>query len=143
MVKHSYKLITLAIILTLSAVLVSAGSVASSNSVTFTVPFDFQIGNQKLEKGKYRVTRENQNAVLVESLDSNDAVIVLAGNSNDRIKTFDESVLTFNRYGERYFLREINSPTISAHVSKSRDEKKVEKSGYEKLAKVSIKAHKK
>lgn len=142
MLKHSYKVITLAIILTLSAVIVSAGSAGASDSITFDVPFDFQIGNDKFEKGSYRVTRENQNTVLIESLESSDAAFILAGNSGDRLKAFNQSQLTFYKYGERYFLREVNSPAVSAAISESKSEKAVRKEGYEKLAKVTVKGKK-
>ncbi|HUF03854.1 MAG TPA: hypothetical protein VMM38_06730 [Aridibacter sp.] len=142
MLKHSYKVITLAIILTVSAVIVSGGSAVSSDSITFEVPFDFQIGNDKFEKGTYRVSRENQNTVLIESLESSDAAFILAGRSGDRLNSFSQSQLKFYRYGERYFLREVNSPAVSAEISESKSEKAVRKKGYEKLAKVSVKGKK-
>lgn len=140
MLKHSWKVITFALILSLSAVIVSAGNAGASNAVTFEVPFDFQIGNDKYEAGTYRVKRENQNTVLVESLDGTDAKFILAGYSNDSLKSFDHSKLTFYKYGDRYFLRRINSPTVSAYVAESRDEKDLRKGGYEQLAKVMVKA---
>lgn len=142
MLKHSWKLITLALILSVSAVIVSAGDAGSSNAVTFEVPFDFQIGNDKYEKGTYRVKRENQNAVLIESLDGADAKFILAGPTGDNLSSFAESKLTFYKYGDRYFLRRVNSPTISAYVTESRDEKAMRKNGYENLAKVMVKAKK-
>lgn len=135
MIKHSYRLITIALLVAVAAVAISAGNV---NSVTFDVPFDFQIRNTKYEKGKYRVTRENQNAVLIESLENSDSAFVIAGNSNQRLTSFDESQLTFYKYGDRYFLRVINSPSISASVTESKDEKALQRDGYEKLAKVNV-----
>lgn len=140
MLKHSWKVITFALILSISAVVVSAANTATSSTVTFDVPFDFQIGNDKYEAGTYRVKRENQNTVLVESLDGSDAKFILAGNSNDILKSFDHSRLTFYKYGDRYFLRKINSPSVSAYVTESRDEKELRKGGNDQLAKVMIKA---
>ncbi len=140
MVKKSLKFITLALILSVSAVIVSAGGTVSSRSITFEVPFDFQVGNDKYEKGTYKVTRENQNIILISSLDGSDAKVILAGNSGDGLSSFAQSNITFYKYGERYFLRKINSPTVSAYVRVSKDEKAVLKEGYKKLAKVTIKA---
>lgn len=141
MLRHSWKLITAALILSLSAIAAMANDAGSSSTVTFDVPFDFQIGNDKYEAGTYRVKRENQNAVLIESVDGKDSKFILAGSSGDSLKSFAESKLTFFKYGDRYFLRRVNSPTISAYVIESRDEKEVRKSGYEKLAKVMVKAN--
>ncbi|REJ77748.1 MAG: hypothetical protein DWQ47_15380 [Acidobacteria bacterium] len=141
MLKHSYKVIALAIILTVSAVAVSAGT--ASSTIVFEVPFDFQIGNEKFEKGEYRVKRENQNAILVESLDGEESTIILAGASSARLDAFTQSQLTFYRYGKTHFLREIKSPGISAEIRESKDEKSVIKQGYEKLAKVTVKGSRK
>ncbi len=137
---HSFKAIAIALILSVSAVIVSAGTAPSASAVTFAVPFDFQIGNDKYPAGKYRVTRENQNAVLIEDLEGTIAKFLVAGNSNDSLSSFDQSNLTFYKYGDRYFLRKVNSPTISVYVGVSRDEKEVRGSGYEQLAKVMIKS---
>lgn len=142
MLKRSVKLITFALILSVTAVIVSAGSAEKANSITFDVPFDFQIGNDRFEKGEYRVTRENQNTVLIESLEGTDAKFLLAGRTNARLSSFDHSKLTFYKYGDRYFLREVNSPAISAYIGESKDEKAVRKEGYRKLAKVQVKAMK-
>jgi hypothetical protein len=143
MKRQSLKLIALALILSVSAVIVSAGTAPSSSAVTFSVPFDFQIGNEKYPAGKYRVSRENQNAILIEDVEGTTATFLVAGATNDVLKSFDQSNLTFYKYGDRYFLRKVNSPTISAYVGVSRDEKEVRSNGYEQLAKVTIKAHRK
>lgn len=139
MFKQYGKALTLALIIALSGVIVSAAASSNSRSITFEVPFDFQIGNEKYSKGKYRVTRENQNTVLIEELDGTDARFLLGGNTNEKLSSFDESRLTFYRYGDRYFLRQVNSPTISVYVGVSRDEKETRKATRDKLAKVMVK----
>jgi hypothetical protein len=143
MKKHSLKLFSLALILAVSAVIVSAGTAPSSRAITFDVPFDFQIGNEKYPAGKYRVSRENQNVVVIEDLEGTTAKILLGGSSGDALKAFDQSNLTFYKYGNRYFLRKVNSPTISVYVGVSRDEKEVRGNGYDQLARVILKADKK
>jgi len=142
MKSHSLKIIAAALIIAVTGVITFAGTAVSSTSITFTVPFDFQIGNDKYPAGKYRVSRENQNTMLIEDLEGTSAKLLLGGNTNEALKSFDQSNLTFYKYGDHYFLRKINSPGVSVYVGVSRDEKEIRSAGYEKLAKVMVKPEK-
>lgn len=138
MTKHTFKIITLAIILSISAVLVSAASANASSSFTFEVDFDFQIGNTKYSKGKYRVSRKTQTVLLFENLTEGKSRILLATPSNDRLSAYNESRLVFHKYGQKYFLRKVSAPAVSAKVGMSRDEKEARRIAGDKLAKVKV-----
>lgn len=138
---HSFKIIVATLILAVTGVIAYAGT-AAPTSVTFTVPFDFQIGNHKYKAGEYRVSREGQNVVLIEDVEGPAVHFLPAGSTNEPLKALNLSNLTFNKYGDRYFLRKINAPGLVVYVGVSRDEKEVRSAGYEKLAKVMVKPEK-
>jgi len=135
--KHSWKVITLALILSISAILVSASSSNASSRFIFEVNFDFQIGNTKYSKGKYRLSSESQKLFLLTNLTGSGKAF-LGIHSNGTLSRNDKSRLTFHRYGDKYFLRKVISPAGSARVKMSRDEKDARQNSHQKVANVKI-----
>ena len=138
MKRQLLKIITLALIIGISTILVSASSLSTSFVTTFEVDFDFQIGNSKYSKGTYRLSRQNTTVLILENTTESQAKVILGmspgGFTSENIK----SKLIFNRYGDSYFLREVVSPVITAKIGLSKDEKNVRRNSQETLAKVKV-----
>ena len=72
-----------------------------------TVPFDFVVSNRHLAAGTYTVTTNlNQGTVLIRGEDNGSAQFTITIATQAR-KTQEHEKLVFNRYGERYFLRQV------------------------------------
>jgi len=95
--------------LALAFTAVSAQAQTAPNFTTFTVPFEFNVGQQVLPAGTYKVVAEDQ-SVRVQKNDGKANVIALikrtlgAGRSEQKVK------LTFRRYGERMYLSQVWLP---------------------------------
>jgi hypothetical protein len=138
MKKHLSKIITLALILTISSVLVQARSLNTSLVTTFEVDFDFQIGNSQYSKGKYLIRRDSQTVLILENVKESETKVIL-GTPQARSSFIDpKGTLTFYRYGNKYFLRKISLPVMTAKIGLSKDEKKVRRNTKEKLAEVNV-----
>jgi hypothetical protein len=88
------------------------GSLASTQSASaqttiakVTIPFDFQLGSQTLPAGTYRVDRESANLVLMEGSGKASAYLVM--NAASRNKAPDHGIVSFDRTGGKYYLRQI------------------------------------
>jgi hypothetical protein len=88
-----------------------------------TIPFAFQTPNQTLPAGTYRIDRESSHLILLRGskrasgfVEMHDAVKVIAPN---------HGYLVFDRYGDKYFLRQIwqAGESDGLECSKSRAEK--------------------
>ena len=139
MKKQSWTVITLGLILSISAVLVQAGSVNASKITLFEVNFDFQIGNTKFPKGKYRLSERTQTVLYLENLSNGRIKVLLGSPASRNSSNKDERRLTFNRYGDTYFLREAVSSSITGRLKLSKAEKEVRKNSRQRAAKVRVK----
>ncbi|MGH9722709.1 MAG: hypothetical protein ACRD8O_21070 [Bryobacteraceae bacterium] len=87
----------------------------------FDVPFDFSVGQTKMEAGTYLVQYPNSSCVLVKREDTKQAVFIIT-QGTERTKTRPPTLL-FNRYGNHYFLSEIWSPGLNGRqIRKSKTE---------------------
>jgi hypothetical protein len=75
-----------------------------------TVPFDFLVSTQHLAAGTYDVTTNlDQGTVLIRGEDNGSAKFAITI-ATEVGKTQEQAKLVFNRYGERYFLRQVWAP---------------------------------
>src|ERR1700722_3212334 len=88
------------------------GSLVSTQSASaqtpmanVTIPFAFQMGTQTLPAGKYRVERESPNLILLQGSGKASGFIVM--NATSRSKAPDHGMLSFDRTGDKYYLRQI------------------------------------
>jgi len=139
---HLSKIITLGLILSISSVIVSANYTIAPPICTFEVGFDFQIGNKKFSKGKYRLSKRDRFVLVLHNVTSGETKILIGSPSTRSEKSSGKSTLSFNRYGNQYFLRKVISPAVSAKVKLSKDEKDARRSVHEKLEMVRIKGAK-
>jgi hypothetical protein len=96
-------LVTLSISAFLSPVALFAQS-----QINATIPFDFTIGAKSFTAGDYTVRQVNEHVLLIQSVKGGTGVItmVLPGETTKRPGT---PVLTFNRYGDSYFLSKVSA----------------------------------
>jgi len=87
------------------ATLVAGTAVAQNHSVKANVPFDFTVGNAHIPAGTYLISETNsQNTVEIRNAAGKPAIF---GSVYSDGKHSQTSKLVFDRYGDRYFLREI------------------------------------
>jgi hypothetical protein len=106
--------------------LASAPSASAQSSTTVAVvniPFDFQTGRQTLPAGTYRIDHLSGNLVRLAGPDHAGGFVM----THDAIKTHppDHGTIVFDRYGDKYFLRQIWTAGKSTGLEcpKSRAEK--------------------
>jgi hypothetical protein len=88
------------------------GSLASTQSASaqttiakVTIPFDFQTSNQTLPAGTYRVERESGSLILLQGAGKSSGFVMMHAAS--RSKAPDHGILSFDRTGGKYYLRQI------------------------------------
>ena len=100
--------------LTLAATLAIPGAYAQdSHRVIADVPFAFTVNHQALPAGEYEVADgPAYGTVVIQSEDREHTVITVANSAQAKEETLPGK-LVFQRYGDRYFLREVFSPGVS------------------------------
>lgn len=114
------------IALILLAGLCTAGSLqAQSHEVRANVPFDFTVGGKHLPAGTYTFVSDRQDTIVVRNYDAR--IEVLSMTFDTERTPVNLSRLVFNKYGDQYFLHEIQCPSIALNVEipRSKLEKQV------------------
>jgi hypothetical protein len=97
-------MLSLCLMLTVVSVQAQWGS-----KIEVTVPFDFQVGTQKLSAGEYTVQQLSRNSMLLVSADGQARSIIstprMAG-AGPTAKDAKEK-LVFKKYGDQYFLSQV------------------------------------
>ena len=104
-----------------------AGPLFAQQGVQAKVPFSFYVGNSELmPSGTYRITPCSANAVVVRHCDEGVAVMHLTRPSDKESK--EKGKLVFHKYGDKYFLSEVQSPSLSTGLvlPVAKNEKKVQ-----------------
>jgi hypothetical protein len=99
-------------------------SLLAQGPIQFTAPFDFTVGNKNFASGEYRVAAVAPQVLAIRSLDGRSTQVVIAQASQAKDKQ-SNAVLTFNRYGDRYFLSRLSDPNHQWELPKSRVEKEL------------------
>jgi hypothetical protein len=118
----SYKLFAVAF----AFIVFSFSTFAQSNSVQFEVPFNFHVGNERLTAGTYQIKRINTNSFLIRNESGSVKVLAQTPLTLENAKASLEETLVFNRYGNKYFLRQIFA--IRNNVGRALYESKTERS---------------
>lgn len=95
--------VTAIISLVIGLTAISAQAQTFRNSHTFTVPFEFNVGNDVLPAGQYTVFVENQ-TIRLRNNDGKANAIALAQRIAGAGDTEREVKLTFRRNGDRVYL---------------------------------------
>jgi len=94
----------LAVVMALAALSAQAQTVL--NKEKFTVPFQFNVGNEVLPAGEYTVYVENQTIRLQKS-DGKANAVALSRRTIHASETNREVKLTFRQFGERVYLSQV------------------------------------
>lgn len=132
---QSLKLFAIALVIGAAAFFGTVGTAAAQSKLVFETNFDFQVANDKMPAGKYELQKIARGKYVLRSVSSNASRIIFSEVTAGDEKTRVEKVV-FNRYGDRYFFREIFAKRGAAgvDVGESSAEKEVRK-GDDQLAK--------
>ena len=107
----------------------SGSAFGSTQSLKAEIPFEFHVGNESFPAGEYWVELEKLTpgsptgaTLLLRNRDGSVFHRILAMPGADNFTT-GESRLTFNRYGDQYFLAEVGSAGYKATLRRSPLEK--------------------
>jgi len=106
MKSQSLKLFAIGFVLGLVAIF-GAGSANAQSNLSFETKFDFHVGKDKLAAGKYELQRMNFGKYLLRSVETKESRIVFFEIAESNKNSAEAQRITFNRYGETYFLRSI------------------------------------
>jgi hypothetical protein len=82
----------------------SAHAQSISQTVSVNVPFGFEIGSRHMAPGTYRISRPTEDILQIGN--RSDSALLLT-HSEQSYKPTKNSKLVFDRYGDRYFLRQV------------------------------------
>jgi hypothetical protein len=96
-------------------------AMAQDHAVQATIPFEFRAGNKVLPAGTYTIATGTDNLIVITNHDQPAVVTVALRDGRDSRK----QELVFDKYGDRYFLREIlcRSAGMSLELPPSKVEK--------------------
>jgi hypothetical protein len=78
---------------------------AQSTIAKVDIPFAFQTETQTLPAGTYRIDRESQHLIRLEGPGQTSGFVLM--HDATKTKASDHGTLVFDRYGDKYFLRQI------------------------------------
>ena len=114
-----------AIVLGILGACTTGNVMAQSHEVRADVPFTFAVGNKQLPAGHYTFSTEPNDTIIIR--DNQGQIAVLSNTYDTEALAGYSSRLIFNKYGDRYFLREIRCPSIALNVElpASKSEKQI------------------
>jgi hypothetical protein len=118
----TFKMQVLAVF-SLIAILAPFTAVAQE-SVHFAIPFDFTVGSKSFTAGVYSVRETTPRVLQIQSMDGRKNMMIIA-NAAERSKYNALAVMTFERYGDRYFLENVSNPNRGWALPQSGDEKRL------------------
>ena len=124
MKSQSLKLFAVAFVLGLVTIF-AAGSASAQTRLSFETSFDFHVGKSKMAAGKYELQKMEYGKYLLRSVETKESRIVLFEISENNSDEAEPQRVTFNRYGDVYFLRSI-------FEQQGTDGKQIIESSYEK-----------
>lgn len=107
------------------------------------IPFAFSAQNTTLPAGQYTMAKITgaRTLLVVRNVETKQALMVLAPSGTTEIKgSADKNVVLFHRIGDRYFLAEVKSAGLAAHVIPSKLERELTAEGSGPVAAVIIPA---
>jgi hypothetical protein len=99
-------------------------SLMAQTTIHARIPFDFTIGSKSFAAGEYRVVEQFPKVLYIRSADGRSAMMALAHDVVPNAKP-GEAKLTFNKYGNRYFLSQVSHSGRGWELPKSAVEKEL------------------
>ena len=102
----------------------AATAQSSSTTVKVEIPFAFQVGSQHMPAGIYHIDLLSSDTIALRGPDRHASGLVMV-HSTVTLKTPDQGVAVFDRYGNSYYLHQIwtQGDTSGREFSKSKAEK--------------------
>ena len=115
------------ILATLSlGVALGPASLLAQSSLHANIPFDFTVGNKTFTAGEYRLEPVLGQCLRLQGVDQPASAMIIMANAGSVGATPEaRSRLTFNRYGDRYFLWRVAGPTRGWELRPSPAEKEL------------------
>jgi hypothetical protein len=110
-------------LLSLTATLIPFGLLAQGPA-HFNLPFGFTVGAKYLEPGNYSVAEVTPHVLQIRSEAGKISVFVM-GSPDEPGKLSGKMTMTFQRYGEQYFLSKVADSNHGWRVPKSATEKEL------------------
>ena len=111
----------------LSTLGAAARVLGQTPAVQATVPFEFTVGGKLLPADTYTITSSQSGVIMIRNADTHFWALTIASHSNQESARGSE--LVFDKYGDKYFLREVMCPddaALNVDVPKSKLEKQVQ-----------------
>ena len=90
----------------------SSAFAQTSSGVKADIPFAFQVGSMVLPAGTYTFTQQNQDIMLLRGPGSHAQVLAMVlPETSDKAPRVGR--ITFNKYGDHYFLHKVSSSSSS------------------------------
>jgi len=90
------------------SILLLMATMASAQTVHFTVPFSFVAGSNNLPAGDYAIELNRvAGAMILRSEDRSGKSVMMLANNSDWTRNPDKTYAIFQRYGAHYFLAEV------------------------------------
>ncbi len=121
------KRISVVSILSIAALAMIGSAQAQQPVAQAKVPFAFTVGDKTLPADTYRVSSPSYGLVLIQSTDRKYAAMSLVLSDAAKPWSRGKGELVFDKYGDQYFLHQIesSSPAIHGHMPVSKSEKRV------------------
>jgi len=92
----------------LGSILLLMATMASAQTVHFTVPFPFVAESKNLPAGNYIIElKRTTGAMILRSEDRSGKSIMMLANNSDWARNPNKTYAIFQRYGAQYFLAEV------------------------------------
>ena len=133
MKKHTLASFGLSLVFMIAAIFTAAIPARASNDYgrrqTYSVPFDFYVGNDKMAAGKYEIQRVSETLYQIRSVKNSKSVFVSAYQPMSDENQVKSAKLVFNQYGQNRFLRIIYTQirTAGRFVNESKTERHAQK----------------
>ncbi len=101
---------------------------AQYNMLRAGIPFEFTVAGKAMPAGEYALESTlNSRALLLRNYDAGAAAIVVALRGGDAGRYSGQARITFNRYGDRYFLAQVSDGSSGStfEIPKSREEQEL------------------
>jgi hypothetical protein len=105
---------TIVIAFALAALVTAGTAMAQEHAVKANVPFDFTVGNAHVPAGAYTIWSTGSANLIEIRNDSGKVTIFGSGYTSDQKS--ETGKLVFDKYGDRYFLREILCSTVALNM---------------------------
>ncbi len=122
--KDTMKRITALAIFSAATALAAGNLFAQAHAVQATMPFEFTVGNKLLPSGTYTIIPVRDDVIEIQNSDKK--VFILSPTSPDSRQLPNGAALIFDKYQNRYFLREVlaGSFALNVELPKPKSEKK-------------------